>query len=160
VQCEKKDEWKRSIAAPTKRDFCDCCRSSRGVTGLDAARGKKQVWRPYVWTWDVSDIVGTLWRPIVIRHPENCAPLGPLRIRGHFRYGVERAKRFVNVHLHCIVSNMERISKVSSLPPGKVSTDARDSDLIFFQVSGIFPTCFGCFLPANTTNKIFELQKF
>jgi len=27
------------------------------------------------------------------------------------------------------------------------------SDLIFFQISGIFPTCFGCFLPANTTNK-------
>jgi len=36
--------------------------------------------------------------------------------RGHFRYGVERAKRCVNVHLHCIVSNMERISKMSSLP--------------------------------------------
>ena len=25
--------------------------------------------------------------------------------------------------------------------------------LIFFQISGIFPTCFGCFLPANATNK-------
>jgi len=25
--------------------------------------------------------------------------------------------------------------------------------LIFFQISGIFSTCFGCFLPANTTNK-------
>ena len=32
--------------------------------------------------------------------------------------------------------------------------------LEFFQVSGIFSTCFGCFLPANTTNKIFELRKF
>jgi len=25
--------------------------------------------------------------------------------------------------------------------------------LIFFQISGIFPTCFGCILSANTTNK-------
>jgi len=24
---------------------------------------------------------------------------------------------------------------------------------IFFQISGIFPTCFGCFLPANWTNR-------
>ena len=24
---------------------------------------------------------------------------------------------------------------------------------IFFQISGFFPSCFGCFLPANTTNK-------
>jgi len=23
----------------------------------------------------------------------------------------------------------------------------------FFQISGIFPSCFGCFIPANTTNK-------
>jgi len=27
------------------------------------------------------------------------------------------------------------------------------SDLYFFQISGIFPTSFHCFLPANTTNK-------
>ena len=27
------------------------------------------------------------------------------------------------------------------------------SDLNFFQISGIFPMCFGCFLPANATNK-------
>ena len=31
--------------------------------------------------------------------------------------GVERIKRFVNVHLHCIVSNLQRISKISTLPP-------------------------------------------
>jgi len=60
---EKKHEWKRSIAAPTKRDYCDCCR-------------------------DVE----------------------------HFRFGVERGKRFVNVHLHCIISNMNRISKMSGFP--------------------------------------------
>jgi len=31
--------------------------------------------------------------------------------------GAERVKRFVNVHLHCIVSNLKRISKISALPP-------------------------------------------
>jgi len=30
--------------------------------------------------------------------------------------GVERVKRFLNVHLHCIVSNLKRISKISMLP--------------------------------------------
>jgi len=29
---------------------------------------------------------------------------------------VERVKRFVNVHLHCIVSNLKRMSKISTLP--------------------------------------------
>jgi len=43
---------------------------------------------------------------------------------GHFLYGVERVKRFVNVHLHCIVSNLKRIRKLSTLPPGKISADA------------------------------------
>jgi len=161
LQCEKKHEWKRSIAAPTKRDFCDCCRSSRGVTRLDGARGKKQVWHPYVWTWDLSDIVGDLWRPHSDSAPGELCPLSPLVTpllsRGHFRYGVERAKRFVNVHWHRIVSNMESISKISSLPPWKRFCGRPCFWLEFFQVSGIFLTFFGCFLPANTTNKIFEL---
>jgi len=40
--------------------------------------------------------------------------------------GVERTKRFVNVHLHCIVSNLKRISKISMFPPPrKNSADAR-----------------------------------
>jgi len=30
--------------------------------------------------------------------------------------GVEREKRFMNVHLHCIVSNLKRISKILTLP--------------------------------------------
>ena len=44
-------------------------------------------------------------------------------------------------------------------PPGKVFVDAHAPDLNFFQISGMFPTCFGCFLPANATNKksIFKL---
>jgi len=33
--------------------------------------------------------------------------------------------------------------------------------LQFFQISGIFPTCFGCFLSANTADKKHvDLQKF
>jgi len=46
----------------------------RGVTRLDGARGKKQVWRPHDWNWRLSeanvlyeesscDIVETFWRP-------------------------------------------------------------------------------------------------
>jgi len=31
--------------------------------------------------------------------------------------GVERVKRFVNFHLHCIVSSLKRISKISTLCP-------------------------------------------
>ena len=48
--------------------------------------------------------------------------------------GVERVKRFVNVHLHCIVSNLKRWAKFRHCPPpGKVSEDAHgctDFDLI------------------------------
>ena len=48
--------------------------------------------------------------------------------------GVESVKRFLNVHLNCIVSNLKRISKISILsPPGKISADANgwtDFDLM------------------------------
>ena len=108
-----------------KRNFCDCCRSSRGVTRLDGTRGKRQVWRPYVRTWDLSEANVLYWRKylwhcwdfmapsywfgargIVLPFPPllcpwrpgNCAPLSP-------RYW------------HCFVSNVERISKISSLSP-------------------------------------------
>ena len=43
--------------------------------------------------------------------------------RGHFLCGVERVKRFVNVHLHCIVSNLKRISIVDVALPGKICAD-------------------------------------
>ena len=33
--------------------------------------------------------------------------------------GVERVKRFVNVHLHCIASNLKRKSKISTFLPWK-----------------------------------------
>jgi len=34
--------------------------------------------------------------------------------------GVERVKRFVNVHLHCIVSNLKIISKIWRCPLWKI----------------------------------------
>jgi len=50
------------------------------------------------------------------------------RNMGHFLCGVERVKRFVNVHLHCIVSNLEMIGKISTLsPPGKMYADVQDN---------------------------------
>jgi len=36
---------------------------------------------------------------------------------GEFLYGDEKMKRFVNVHLHCIVSNMKTIGKMSMFHP-------------------------------------------
>jgi len=87
-------------------------------------------------------LLGFYGARIVIRRPGSCAAFDPLvtplRSRGHFRYGVERAKHFVNVHRHCIVSNVERMSKISSLPPGKVSADARASDSNFFKFLAFF----------------------
>ena len=102
-------------------------------------------WRKYLWYfWNFMALPTVVWRPHRDSAPgELCPPCLPLvtslRSRGHFRYGVERAKRFVNVHLHCIVSNMERIRKISSLtPPGKVSADTHASDLKFFKVLAFF----------------------
>ena len=48
--------------------------------------------------------------------------------------GVERVKYFVNVHLHCIASNLKRISKIFTLPPLenflRTTMDCTDFDLI------------------------------
>jgi len=77
---------------------------TRGVTRLDGARDKNQVWRPhvrnwglseanvlhwrnYLWhCWDVLASTAAIWRtsskfgaPIVTRRPGNCAPLAPPR---------------------------------------------------------------------------------
>jgi len=43
---------------------------------------------------------------------------------GHFLCGVERVKRYVNTHLHCIVSSLKWSSKMSTLPiNGKISVN-------------------------------------
>ena len=160
MQREKKHEWKRSIAAPTKRDFCDCCCGRRGVSRLDGARGKQQVWRTHVRTWDISganvlywrkylwhcwDFMApsaVIWRPHYDSDsaPGSCAPfVTPLQSSWHFCCGVEGAKHFMNVHyVHCIVSNIERIRKISSFPPVKVSADAVLPTWNFFKFLAFF----------------------
>ena len=77
--------------------------TDRSVTRLDGARGKKQVWRPrvrtwglsegnslqwrkYLWNyWDFSAPAADIWHPpqrfgatIIIRSQGNCAPLPPI----------------------------------------------------------------------------------
>ena len=50
---------------------------------------------------------------------------------GAFSLWCRKGKAFVNVHLHCIVGNMKRISKMSTLfLPGKISADAHSQDYI------------------------------
>ena len=71
--------------------------TDRGVTRLDGARGKKQVWRPHVRTWGLSEANSLYWRkylwhcwdfsalPLVIRRPGNFAPHAPSRYApGHW----------------------------------------------------------------------------
>jgi len=44
--------------------------------------------------------------------------------------GVERVNRFVNVYLHCIVSNLKRISTISTLPTVKIFLRTSMDELI------------------------------
>jgi len=44
--------------------------------------------------------------------------------------GVEGVKRFVNANLHCIVSNLKRMSKIYMLPSWKNFYGRTDFDLI------------------------------
>jgi len=74
----------------------------RDATRLDGARGKKQVWRPHVRTWGLSeanalhwsscDIVRTFRRPAVIRRPGNCSPC-PLSLRTWLLRGATRLNK-------------------------------------------------------------------
>jgi len=61
------------------------------------------------------------------------------------------------VHLHCIVSNMERLSKISSLPPGKVSVDAHARDVNFFRFLAFFRNVLVISYLQIQHTKIFEL---
>ena len=63
---------------------------SRGVPGLDDARGKKQIWCPHVRTWGLAEANVLYWRkylrrswdfsalPPVNRRPWHCVPLPPV----------------------------------------------------------------------------------
>jgi len=162
VQCEKKHEWKRSIAAPTKRDFCDFCRSSRGVTRLDGARGKKQVWCPHVRTWDLSEAHALYWRkylwhcwdfmasPAVIwrphsdsapgefcppRYGELCAPCPPRAFSLWCRKGKAFCERVFALHRQQHGKDKQNIEFV---PPGKISADSHASDLNFLKFLAFF----------------------
>jgi len=42
---------------------------------------------------------------------------GARGLMGNFLCGVETAKRFVNIRLHCSVSNLRKISKMSTFHP-------------------------------------------
>jgi len=68
-----------------------------------------------------------------------------------FRKGKEFCERALALHRQQHGKDKKNIEVAP--PRGKVFVDAHASDLKFFQISGIFPTCFGCFLPANATNK-------
>jgi len=39
-----------------------------------------------------------------------------LRFNQHTPMDIERVKSFANVHLHCVISNLKTISKISTLP--------------------------------------------
>ena len=56
--------------------------TARGATRLDGARGKKQVWRPYVRTWGLSEANVVHWSSCDIvrtfRHPHSDSAPGEL----------------------------------------------------------------------------------
>jgi len=57
---------------------------------------------------------------VKFQSPEGLACPVPLLTslnKGHYLWSVERRKRFVKVHLHCIVSNLKHIRKMSMLSP-------------------------------------------
>jgi len=88
-------EWLFRLYYKITLQLGEACRKWRGttrcVTRLDGARGKKQIWRPmlepevcrkqmYCIEESTCDNVGTFQRPppAVIRRPGNCARLVPL----------------------------------------------------------------------------------
>jgi len=66
------------------------CVMTKSVTRLDGARGKKQIWRPHVRTWGLSEAIVLHWRrylwhcwafsapPAVIRWPHSDSEPGEL----------------------------------------------------------------------------------
>jgi len=87
--------WWAGIFANKFRHFDKTIVMCRSVTRLDGAWGKKQVWRPHVRTWGLSEAnVGLLfWKkwlwhccdfmtPVVIRRPRHCASLTSRYVSG------------------------------------------------------------------------------
>jgi len=55
---------------------------------------------------------------------------------GNFLCGAERVKRYVNAHLHCIVSSLKWASKMSTLPiNGKNSLNAYTCVVYVYNVT-------------------------
>jgi len=59
---------------------------------------------------------------------------------GHYLWGVQRVNRFVNVHLHCIVSDLKKVSKMSMLHPLEKFLRTRDDNLLFYSTKN-WQTC-------------------
>jgi len=57
-RCLSEAKVKQLAACPTRLVLL----TSRGVTRLDGARAKKQIWRPHVQTWDPSEANVLCWR--------------------------------------------------------------------------------------------------
>jgi len=55
---------------------------------------------------------------------------------GHFLCRVERIKRFLNVHLHCIVSNVPYKVRKYSGPPELLRSESHSRTLATFQSNG------------------------
>jgi len=64
-----------------------------------------------------------------------CHNLGP------FLCGVERVKRFVNIHLYYIVNNLKRMSKMSTLLPPWKNVCGRPCHYFRGYPRGVFPGC-------------------
>jgi len=61
----------------------NCTPTRRGVTRLDGARGKKQVWCPHVQTWDLLDANLLYWKKYLWHCWDFSAPLAVIRGQGN-----------------------------------------------------------------------------
>jgi len=131
-------------------------RSRFGAPVLEPEIFRKQM---YCIEESICGIVGTLRRPRSDSAPGNCFPLSslvtPLRGKGAFSLWCRKGKAFCEraLALYRQQHGKDKQNIEFAPPPGKRFCGRPCFWLGFFQVSGIFPKCFGCFIPANTTNK-------
>jgi len=123
LQCFRKElpVCQHVIRLQFVKDLLPC---HRGVTRLDGAQGKKQVWRLHVRTSGLSEANLLYWRkylwhlwkfpasPAVIRRPGNCTPLAPLVTRP---YGLST--------INCTVRHTS--SRPALLPFSEINSSAR-----------------------------------